>query len=85
MVARLDSKSRLPPEGSGLGSIPSRATHYLKEKDMVRMKMFVLKGLMKITLVTVDQVFRLCARWKQLDSQASLNWLDSLNEVSVRN
>ena len=54
-------------------------------KVMKNIQILVLEGLMKMSLEFVNLVWRFACRWGQRDSQITLKWLDTLNEVSTRN
>lgn len=86
MVARRTLNPQ-PSEGVSLGSNPREAT---KLKNCMTMTLYPneknrLYNMCKASIVMLNELWRMIEKAEMYNEQFVLDWLDKLNEISVRN
>ena len=79
MVARVDSKSILPSEGLGVGSIPTRVTTLIH----LKMDTKLFKDLYQANIDEIKAIEQLSIDHNMLDNGYYLTWKDNLNKLSI--
>lgn len=82
MVALGNSKFPSRLAAPDLVRFQASLLHTFNTFDMMKLK--ILKGLMKLSLSFVNLIWSLVQKWKLSNNQITLNWLDALNEASLR-
>ena len=82
MVARGNSKFPSRLAAPDLVRFQASLLPLFNTFDMIKLK--ILKGLMKLSLSFVNLIWKLVCKWEKRDFQITLNWLDALNEASLR-
>lgn len=92
MVARVDSKSILPSEGLGVGSIPTRVTNF-KTKKTMDIEQFMKRYPEQVRMyfeITGESIIEDIKEYQEkvkeeglIDEQFFLDFQDNLNKLSL--
>ena len=85
MVARAVSET-VASEANGVGSNPTRATNNLNFMTMIYAnEKNRLYNMCRASIHILEEIWKMIEKEKMQNEQFILDWLDELNEISIRN